>query len=85
MGAEIWVPLAISAASAAATVAVSEATKPDAPDAPPVGDDPGAVPDADEAALRRRMRLRRGREALRIETEGGQAPTQPSTGLQIPT
>jgi hypothetical protein len=50
----------------------------DKPDLPPIGVDPGDVPTAEEAALRRRQLMLRGRESLRID------PVAPATGTQIP-
>jgi hypothetical protein len=52
-----------------------DAMSPDMPDIP----DPGAVPSAEEALQRRRLRERRDRASLRIDPAA-----ESSTGLQIP-
>lgn len=75
------VPIIIGVASTVGSALISRAMEPDT-DVPDAGPDPGQPLTADEAAMRRRLQIRRNRESLVVNAPGAQPP---STGLQIPT
>lgn len=65
-----------------ATTVISESLKPGMPKVPSPGanPNPGGIPSADQAALKARLRARRGLDSLRIDPASGGVPT----GLQVP-
>lgn len=82
--AQVAIPLIIGLAGTVASYSVQRGAQKDAmrrAEGLSAGPDPGDALTPDEAALQRRLRLRRSREALVIEPHA----QQPSTGLQIPT